>query len=1190
MAELKDFDYFTVEKHIKEKSMWLGTKKIGKYDEWLYDPDSDSFEKDTVKYSPALLKTFWELLCNAVDASIRNTQVKNIFIEFYEDEKDGYKFTVYNDGGGIPVKFDKRVNQWLPEAIATNPFSGSNLKKNQERRTGGTNGLGMKLCNFFSSKFMLESYDGEKGYSQIFTKRMKNRSEPIIIEWKDLKKKDQKKRVYIEYCPYWKGFTYDADGPKGMEASTLKRLVHTMAYQAAAYVRKGTTVKFNDTKIPVNTLQDYAKLFCENTVSMTLKHKTDPWDVIIGIHDGGSMEIQSFVNGIYVRGGGDHIKALENMVVESLKDRTQKLMKDKTSKRFNRNMITNHLFIFQRGDVPNPDFDGQRKDQLRAPPKQFKEYELPKAAMTKVWNILKDEILVTYAQKQRENDTKTTRKKKLKIADLRDADDAGGNNSLSCSLLLFEGNTAEAMGRRMLTNQKAKLGYKTFGTYNLRGVPQNARKKIKIIKRTVIRQNGWNDEKNRLHQLTEILGLDYNLTYEDEKDMKRLRYGQVIMMVDQDIDGVGNILSLTLNFFNVFWPNLLKHGFIKQLNTPLIRVFPRSRKEKIKEFYSDYQYREWIENEFDGSEPPSAKYRVKYYKGLGTHEKPEVAHIAQNFNSNVITFTAKEKVNPMFEAFFGTLAAPRKRELAKPMKEYPKYEGASEIPCRIHLMRDTKEFQNEKNYRNLKCFSDGMNPSRRKILMGALDKFKATGNSVKVFQLGGYVAEHYQYHHGDASLNGTIVRMGQQFLGSNYLPLLREHGEFGSRNEGGKDAGQPRYIEVSLNRELVQILYPSQDRYILEYKYEDGVRSEPKEWPSIIPMTLVERCEGIGTGWRQVVWAREIFSVINNIERKILDKPLKEMPPENHGFGGRFRIVDGVEYCVGMYEKTTVKLGRNEYTCIIISELPIGTWPKQYLEWLDSKKSDYIYDVKESCSDKIHIEIYLHKTITKKVGGQQVQVNVMQDIKDNYGSEHFTPIEECFQLRTSMKPFLNCTDKDGIVHEFKSYEDIFDNWFEIRKTLYQMRIKGWHIMTKLRIKYLENIIRFSEVYKDLKLANKSEEVVLKKLDDEDFLPFVKSPIDEPKYVPIDELKQTYLGEGATYNYLVNLSTRDMYVSSVEKRREQLKKYLELLDDIKDKEGMWLGGKWWLRELNMLKDVIKKGRSSNWQFGHTNFNF
>lgn len=56
----------------------------------------------------------------------------------------------------------------------------------------------------------------------------------------------------------------------------------------------------------------------------------------------------------------------------------------------------------------------------------------------------------------------------------------------------------------------------------------------------------------------------------------------------------------------------------------------------------------------------------------------------------------------------------------------------------------------------------------------------------QVVQLAGYVSEHSAYHHGEASLNGTITAMAQNYTGSNNLNLLTPGGQFGTRLMGGK--------------------------------------------------------------------------------------------------------------------------------------------------------------------------------------------------------------------------------------------------------------------------------------------------------------------------------------------------------------------------------------------------------------------
>ena len=65
--------------------------------------------------------------------------------------------------------------------------------------------------------------------------------------------------------------------------------------------------------------------------------------------------------------------------------------------------------------------------------------------------------------------------------------------------------------------------------------------------------------------------------------MKKLNYGSITVVTDQDSDGIGNIFGLVLSHFHEFWPELFKMNFVYRLNTPLIRVF--IKKDYI-EFYS----------------------------------------------------------------------------------------------------------------------------------------------------------------------------------------------------------------------------------------------------------------------------------------------------------------------------------------------------------------------------------------------------------------------------------------------------------------------------------------------------------------------------------------------------------------------------------------------------------------------------
>ena len=121
-------------------------------------------------------------------------------------------------------------------------------------------------------------------------------------------------------------------------------------------------------------------------------------------------------------------------------------------------------------------------------------------------------------------------------------------------------------------------------------------------------------------------------------------------------------------------------------------------------------------------------------------------------------------------------------------------------------------------------------------------------SEVKVSQLSGYVVEHSAYHHGEESLVKAIVRMAQNFVGSNNINLLEPKGQFGSRGMGGKEAASARYIHTQL-APISKLVFHDDDKPLLKYLDEEGQRIEPEYYVPVIPMILVNGAEGIGTGW-----------------------------------------------------------------------------------------------------------------------------------------------------------------------------------------------------------------------------------------------------------------------------------------------------------------------------------------------------
>ena len=138
---------------------------------------------------------------------------------------------------------------------------------------------------------------------------------------------------------------------------------------------------------------------------------------------------------------------------------------------------------------------------------------------------------------------------------------------------------------------------------------------------------------------------------------------------------------------------------------------------------------------------------------------------------------------------------------------------------------------------------DGLKPTARKVVYIANKKWKTLSEKpMKVFQLTGAVAEQAYYHHGDASLNSTIVNMAQRF--KNNMPLLEDIGQYGTLRS--PYAGAPRYISTRLSSNF-RLIYKDFD--LLENQVDEGNVIEPKYFLPIIPACIVNGSSGIAVAF-----------------------------------------------------------------------------------------------------------------------------------------------------------------------------------------------------------------------------------------------------------------------------------------------------------------------------------------------------
>lgn len=1176
----KRYKRLDIAEHIRSKSMWIGSSKVVTTSQWIYT--EGRFAKKDVAFPPGLYKIFDEILVNAIDQYTITQEVKNIRVSF--DRQTG-RIVVSNDGRGIPVSKHPEIKDdngnlvWIPHLIFFMALTGTNFSNDASRKTGGTNGVGSKLANLWSEEFTVETYDYTQKlyFRQTGRDRMRAIEPECVLAKKDIPPEIVKEFglgranmgfTRISFIPSYKDFNFTLNGET---ADTIAGCIHTRCFTASAFTP--ASVYFNGEKIPVRRIRDMAPLLMGDFVCGTMSSPQETWDIVCGISDG--AENISVLNGISPRMGGTHITYIQDCIFNEFKTKVSAILnKQKITKSY----ITNHLFIMVCGELAGLDqyFSSQDKESFAIPASILKKFEIPKVFYTSLWKILEPHLNYIYLSKLAT--TKGARRlTAIKVDKYNGAEKAGTAESHRCMLFVPEGDSAETCVMRGIRSSDNTLSFKYCGFFNLKGVPVNSRKHVTIRylnNKKIYRPDPLLLKNERITAFEKVLNLNRSIAYTTDAEMQTLRYGCIVLATDQDIDGIGQISSLVLNHFALFFPNLLAKGFIKRLATPIIRAYPKSDKEYIEEFYSEKDYESWKVKNFGTEEPHN--YRIKYFKGLAGHEPFEVDNMFAHFDRLVCEYTYNpQEDDRIFECYFGKDTDPRKTELRLPLQQDCDI-MFRKLPCRKQLDSQTKAFQLDNIYRHMLHIVDGLKPGSRKVLAGALKKF-VPNNEIKVFQLAGFVAEKMAYHHGDASLNSIIINLGQTYVGGGHiLPLLKGKGEFGTRDKGGKDSGQPRYISVKLNKKLTDAVFPKDDMYTLRYVYTDGVRVEPEYFVPVIPMAILNHYHTTSTGWKIDIAAREIGAVIARIRACIAGNFSRApLPIWTPGWYGSIRTAG---------RKTTFRgcceVDRNKLT---ITEIPYS-----------SAISTVIDKIKEYA---------IVKAVSNRSSNTQIRIVVdlalnweqeVAKVADKYGTSMQEKIEYYFKLVASQMDNINYVDTNNKVIECRSYNQAFDIWFEVRKAHYIMRVERLRILLRHKISYYKNIIRYCQNYEEYGINELLDDAEADRvLLSNGYSKFNKQHLFEPAFIRIEQLEE-HIYTNASFDYIYSIPQRELFRNSQKKITQKLAELEAQLAELTDGGDTWgpdyAGAKIWLKELETAEEVISHGLRTSWNYSDKKPNF
>jgi DNA topoisomerase-2 len=1069
---MTDLSTAYVKKTHREHILSLPDTYIGSIEtaeEEVYLHGENGFALSKIAVNPGFYKLIDELIVNAHDQVVRlrqknsTTPVKSIDITC-----DASTFSITNDGEPIDVAEHPEHKTWIPQMIFGELLTSSNYDPKEKKLVGGKNGYGVKLVNIFAEQMVVTVVDQPRSliYAQTFKKNMTEIGKPVV------KASKQKSYVCVDWTPDFArfGMTEIHEG--------MRQLIERRVYDLAMTLGKEVKVTFNKAAVKCKNLTEYAKAFgCDPVVYETPNER---WHIAIADSPTDKQFAMSFVNGIWTSKGGTHVDAVFSQVVNHIVEylETKKKIKVKPS------LVRDHLAVFIVSMIENPSFTSQTKETLTTKMSAFgSSPKISEDTLKKIVTKLNlvEKIMEVQSAKDSKDNSKTDGKKQSRITGIPKLDDAvnaGTKDSAKCTLILTEGDSAKAMALSGLSQEQRK----SFGVYPLKG-------KVLNVKDT---SDSKVEQTKEIAELKKIIGLTSGKKYTDVKD---LRYGSIMIMTDQDLDG-SHIRGLLINLFHELWHELIAiPGFLTYMATPIVKA-NKSKETRI--FYSQYEYEQWRTGE------GSKGWKVKYYKGLGTSTRDEAKDYFSKVNA--VRFDYDDKADKSIDLAFNKQRADDRKEWLKGYDRTALVPAGNRVPYDDFIHKDLIHFSYYNLERSIPNVMDGLKTSQRKILYAAFKRNLT--QEIRVAQFAGYVSEHTGYHHGEASLNETIVGMAQDFMGSNNIPWLVPQGQFGTRIQGGKDAASPRYIHTYLQPRIRKMV-PEQDFAVLKYRDDDGLPVEPEWYAPVLPMLLINGARGIGTGYSTYIPPCDPKVIKMKLMRKIqaghpLRSDLYPLVPYFEGFKGTY-TEEGV---VGVYRK---EKAADEF---VVTELPPGTWTADYREWLEKELAEgRIKDFSDTSTD------------------QQINIRI-KGIEEKALVKSLTE-----KVRTTN---MHAFNSKGVITKYETLTDILCEFWTVRLNMYETRRQHQIKTLNDQMPYHKNVVRFIQDQ-----IQDEPEVVLKKKT----LAECNEILGEHEYQHID----------GSYDYIMRLPVSAFTSEKVakhEKDMAELKAEIDRLENT-NAEKLWL---------------------------------
>ena len=537
--------------------------------------------------------------------------------------------TVRDYGRGIPL--GKVID------VVSKMNTGGKYDSLAFKKSVGLNGVGTKAVNALSNYFRVESVRDEKQKAAEFSAGNLVLEEDII----DTTKRKGTKVTFIPDEAIFKNYKFRYE-------YIIKMLKNY------CYLNNGLTIIFNGEKyFSENGLKDLLEetIHAEDLEYPIIHLKGDDIEIAL-THSKTqySEEYHSFVNGQNTTQGGTHLAAYREAIVKTIREFY--------NKSFEASDVRKSIVTAVSIKVMEPVFESQTKTKLGSTD-MGSEPGMPSVrtfvndfVKTKLDNYLhknpatSDALLRKILQAERERKelsgirklaTDRAKKANLHNKKLRDCrahlPDTKNPKNLESTLFITEGDSASGS----ITKSR---DVNTQAVFSLRGKPLNS---YGMSKKIVYE----NEEFNLLQAALDI-----------EDGLEKLRYNNIVIATDADVDGM-HIRLLLITFFLQFFPELIKEGHLYILQTPLFRV--RNKKETIY-CYSDDERKAAIEK-------LKPKPEITRFKGLGEISPDEFKNfIGETIRLDPIMMDKNTSIEQLLSFYMGKNTPDRQEFIIKNLK------------------------------------------------------------------------------------------------------------------------------------------------------------------------------------------------------------------------------------------------------------------------------------------------------------------------------------------------------------------------------------------------------------------------------------------------------------------------------------------------------------------------------------------